>query len=924
MLDPTVVRRSLPATDVPDGTADGGSPATWNLHGRLGGDTGLVAGAEPAAVLDAAAADPLVEAFRTMPSVGDTAFGFALLRELGQGTFGRVFLAAQPDLADRKVVLKVSADLTGESRALAQLQHTNIVPVYSIHRGPRHQAVCMPYFGATTLARLLRHYRETKSLPASGREFVNSFRSLTAPAPSAAVARPDLDFESPPAGTEQLLAILAAGSYTRAVAWLAARLADGLAHAHDRGMIHRDIKPANILLTDDGQPMLLDFGLAEELSRRATVAAGAIGGTLAYMAPEQLNEVRTKRPEAGPGSDLYSLGVVLYELLTGRFPFDETADPEAMIRERTAPPPPVRAHNPEVTPGLESVVWLCLAARPDDRYPSAAALRDDLDRYLADQPLRTAPERSWGERARKWSRRHPRLTSATSLLTLVVAVAAVGSAALLDKRSRLRLLEAEQTFRQFAVESKAAQLTLYARPDDETALAKGEEQGRAAVARYAATDAGWEANQLVAALPPDRQKALRRDLAETYLLLARAAWFRATRGATPDAAGVAEALRYNGAAERLLPDDPPRLVFIQRRTMFAALNRPAEAAAATEALKRSPPRSARDFYYEAAEEYAAGRLAAAAGWYRKAQDADPKAFWSHFGEGACRLAAGEWAAARGCFTAALVIDPDATDARANRAVANLRLGDAAAAEDDATAALAAQPDRADALLTRAEARGKLKKFDAALADADAARAKGATAAALALRETLSREAGWTDPAEPTTAAEWVRHGLKALTKDPAAALDAFDKAVELDPKSVAALLCRAHVLGETRREAECAATLTAVLELDPTNAGARAARGVMRARLTQDAEAVADARAALDTGFAPMVVYQVAGVYARVSARKPEYADEALVLLRIALRAGVGHDLLAADRELDPLRDTPAFRKIAEDARTARPVPPPK
>ena len=73
-----------------------------------------------------------------------------------------------------------------------------------------------------------------------------------------------------------------------------------------------------------------------------------------------------------------------------------------------------------------------------------------------------------------------------------------------------------------------------------------------------------------------------------------------------------------------------------------------------------------------------------------------------------------------------------------------------------------------------------------------------------------------------------------------------------------------------------------------------------------------------------MVVYQVAGVYARVSARKPEYADEALALLRIALRAGVGHDLLAADRELDPLRDTPAFRKIAEDARTARPVPPPK
>ena len=291
--------------------------------------------------------------------------------------------------------------------------------------------------------------------------------------------------------------------------------------------------------------------------------------------------------------------------------------------------------------------------------------------------------------------------------------------------------------------------------------------------------------------------------------------------------------------------------------------------------------------------------------------------------GACRQVAGEWAAARGCFTAALVIDPESTDARANRALANLKLRDAAAAEDDATAALARQPDRTDALLVRAEARGLLKKYDRALADADAALSRGATAAALALRGRLREQAGTTDPAaEPANAAGWIRRGMDAVKGSPAVALAAFDRALELEPNSVTALLYKAYVLGETHREAECAAVLTRVIEVDPKNATAFAGRGVMRARLKQDREAIADARTSLGLGFAPITVYQVAGVYSLVSARQPEYADEALALLRIALRAGCGYEHLDTDPELDPLRGTPAFDKLVVDARKSRPVPP--
>src|SRR5262249_6473367 len=128
------------------------------------------------------------EAAARMPGAGDDFLGFRLLEELGRGAFGRVFLARQGDLADRQVVLKISADLHGESQTLAQLQHTNIVPVYSVHRARPFPAVCMPYFGATTLADVLKRLHEEPSLPDSGKHLVSTLanrKSRTHPAPSA-------------------------------------------------------------------------------------------------------------------------------------------------------------------------------------------------------------------------------------------------------------------------------------------------------------------------------------------------------------------------------------------------------------------------------------------------------------------------------------------------------------------------------------------------------------------------------------------------------------------------------------------------------------------------------------------------------------------------------------------------------------------
>src|SRR5439155_9925527 len=116
-------------------------------------------------------------------------------------------------------------------------------------------------------------------------------------------------------------------TYVDAILWIVGRLAEGLAHAHDRGILHRDLKPANVLLTDDGQPMLLDFNLSEDCKLRGHAAAARVGGTLPYMSPEQLAAFSDRGRVVDARSDLYSLGLILYELLAGRSPFPAMSGP---------------------------------------------------------------------------------------------------------------------------------------------------------------------------------------------------------------------------------------------------------------------------------------------------------------------------------------------------------------------------------------------------------------------------------------------------------------------------------------------------------------------------------------------------------------------------------------------------------------------
>ncbi|MBC7821610.1 MAG: serine/threonine protein kinase, partial [Planctomycetaceae bacterium] len=392
------------------------------------------------------ASQPLPPTF-ALPKVGDELFGYRLRQQLGQGAFARVFLAEQCELAGRLVALKTS-DLTGnEPQTLAQLQHTHIVPIYSVHEDTAAgiRAVCMPYFGGASLSQIMRAVREKSDHPESGADIVAALSGIAEPqsvetvpvsvsALDETVVYERVDAEGEPGATVSETASQEPGpephdrtqneladpavpelessvgcpstldavldpqllqlrglDFPRACAWLIARLAEGLQHAHDRGVLHRDIKPANILIGGDGTPMLLDFNLAHDANQAQ--AEATLGGTIAYMAPEHLRALTRRTSEmialVDERSDLYGLGMVLFELITGRNPFDQSVScspmpmvVEAMATERARSIPSLRQFRQDVPWGLESIVRKCLQPEAAQRYQRAGEMAEDLDRFL--------------------------------------------------------------------------------------------------------------------------------------------------------------------------------------------------------------------------------------------------------------------------------------------------------------------------------------------------------------------------------------------------------------------------------------------------------------------------------------------------------------------------------------------------------------
>lgn len=303
--------------------------------------------------------------------------GYEITGTLGRGGMGVVYKARHIRL-NRVVALKMIlagahaspddlARFQNEAEAVASLQHPGIVQIYEIgeHEG-------LPFFAL--------EYVEGGCL---------SLRIAGEPQPP------------------------------REAAQLTEAMARAIHVAHRAGVVHRDLKPANVLLTDDGRPKITDFGLAKRTDADVTqTRPGAILGTPSYMAPEQ---ALGKSDQVGVRSDVYSLGAILYEILTGRPPFRAATPVETLAQVGNDEPVPPRQLNSKIPIDIETIVLKCLQKDPRRRFETAESLADDLRRFLAGELIHARPVSQF-ERAVNWSRRHP----AAAALVLMVCLAATG------------------------------------------------------------------------------------------------------------------------------------------------------------------------------------------------------------------------------------------------------------------------------------------------------------------------------------------------------------------------------------------------------------------------------------------------------------------------------------------------------------------
>jgi tetratricopeptide (TPR) repeat protein len=728
-------------------------------------------------------------------------------------------------------------------------------------------------------------------------------------------------------------------SYTDAVCWIGAQLADGLAHAHLQGFIHHDMKPANVLLTDEGRPMLLDFGVAEDVALRATAPVARIGGTLPFMAPEHLIAIDTGKFESDHRSDLFGLGIILFEMLTGKHPFRQpsgTTEEEVprMLAERRAGPPRLRTLNPAITPGLEAIVRKCLEPDPARRYQSAGDLREDLERHRTHQPLRHVRVPSVRERVTKWARRHPRMTSNLALVSAALVVIGLCAGGLFARSARIERYEATEAARGLDDDLKATRYRLSARPSDPQEVGASIEKAEAALARYGLpADDSWDRRPQFRALSIEDQMRVRNQLVEACVLLARGYSLKARPGADEGAA-LNRAIELNALAERIAGATVPRVVWEQRAGLSRRLGRTEEADQFALRAKEAPLQTARDHFLSGTEALGEGRLRAARDLLARAVELDPADFWAHTALGATHQALGNYAAAAPCYDTAIALQPDEAWGYFNRGLLAYQMQDIEKAGALFDRAAERNPDHAEAHLNRGLVAARQRDYAAALKHFDRATELGASALRIGfLRARVHALAGEPEKAkleleaalkgEPTDDVTWVARANARVTTDPRGALQDLDAALALNPRSMVALQNKSHVLSRLGNHEEALRTLDRVVELYPDFVPARADRGVMNARLGKWAAAKADAEDALKRDQSPRNLYQVAAIHALLTKRNAAHKAEAIRLLTAALRAGFGFDQIETDTDLVPIHDTPEFRRVLDGVRALAPAPKP-
>ena len=579
--------------------------------------------------------------------------GYQILGELGQGGMGIVYQARQCSLqrlvAVKMIVAGLDADATArlrfqtEAQAVARLQHPNIVQIHEVGECDGRPFLSLEYVdGGNLLNRI------------------------------AGMPQPERD---------------------------AARLLETLARAvhsmHQRGILHRDLKPTNVLVTADDTPKISDFGLAKVLDADLSpTQSETFFGTPSYMAPEQAGGDAKK---IGPLADIYSLGAILYELLTGRAPFQGATPLATLAQVRDEEPVPPRRLRPSLSRDLETICLKCLEKEPDRRYSSAGALADDLHRFLEGKPTQARPIPVWQRLARS-ARRHPArvgwgLAAAVLLGLLLTAWSYFRAADQLAPRL------AEEQYQRFNQLRNEALLYGLLAPD-EGALFLGTE---GAANLQHAESAAWQALALAGvnatsrpadlgpAFPAHRKTELAADCYALLFVLAGIQEHAAAPGSHSPGGKerYQEALRILDQARQL--GFRTRAYHLRRARFLELLGEKEEARKDRDLAASVTLETALDHFLIGEEQYRRGDWKQAMNSFHRAVHQQAGHFWAQFFLAVCHLKGKQWEAAKVGLGASINQQPDFVWTYLFRSLANERLLALPEAEADFQKALDLNP-----------------------------------------------------------------------------------------------------------------------------------------------------------------------------------------------------------------------------------------
>lgn len=871
-----------------------------------------------------------------LPQEGETWGDFELLQPLGQGAFARVFLARQLSLAHRLVALKLTFLPSEEGQLLASLHHSSIVPIYSIHCVDQVYGICMPFLGNTTFSDMLRDPRfagpgSTKRTPRALLQTVHDRQVLLKPRvdasshqgvdgvqqgmPQTQNVSSEVAGQSPSALLSQALApgALQHGSLARGICWMGSQLAEGLWHAHCRGILHSDIKPANILVGSDGQPRLIDFNISQR--RTGSTDSGHLGGTYPYMSPEH------RRAMEGVGSidaraDIYSLGMVLTELLLGQLPRAAWArsgeSQQIVVQAREQ----LKAER--ISPALQAILLKAIAADASDRYPNASDLADDLRAQYEDRPLVHQREPSWRERMGKWTRRHPQIASNTSLATLLlILLLATGGiiASLQQSLRRSQTSRSTMLLAQSLPESVALASSSWM---DSRQIAAAVASAKRTLSHLDSTGEGLETDTEFWNASPSSGPGLAEELR---------LWLAITEAWTPQ-------MLVDGGVPRADID----FLFQRRDRLMRTRPDPGQSdAGILEDLRQIRQSLQKGVTQEAIDALKRKDLAAASNY----------AAWWMLGD--AWLAAGQPLPAEKAYTACIALRPDIAVAYFNRASASLLAGQHEDAIQDYARVLKLQPEWPWVRFNQAVSLSRMGKNQEALDLLEEAERQGQASVSLhRLAAQLHQQMGNQKEAlqqqemalrvTPTSSQDWVDRGLLNLSRDPRMAADDFENAIRLEPQSLDAHQKLAHVYAEYLGDPEKACGhLDSLVLLAPDQPTHRAGRAVLLARRGQWKPMIEDLRILESLRPAdPMVQYQIASAYALAApqmlpdsqSKDPTWSAKAMEARAIGWiqRALIGSPELAGlmrgDDDLSSLRTNPWFgRHLTAAELLAKPVP---